>query len=131
MVHGHLGRSADREALRPHHRVLESGRAVAAPSLRATAVSMRLGVLLPAVLFCPSYLAGLAWVPAVLLCAGRLLVRPGVCAGVRLGVALAFQFLTGHAQIVCYEVYAIPLGAVAYLLCRREWQPGYLGRIVG
>ena len=82
-------------------------------------------------LFRPSYLAGLAWVPAVLLSAGRLLVQPNVRAGVLLGVALAFQFLTGHAQIVCYEVYALPLGAVAYLLCRREWQPGYLGRIVG
>jgi len=67
----------------------------------------------------PSYLAGLAWVPGVFLCAGRLLDRPGAWTGVVLGVVLCLQFLTGDAQIVCYTGYALLVAAAAVLAVRR------------
>jgi len=65
--------------------------------------------------FRPLYLAGLALVPLIGLAAGNVVVHPGVASGVLLGVALTVQLLTGHAQIVCYEIYALALAVPVYL----------------
>jgi hypothetical protein len=78
----------------------------------------------------PSYLAGLTWIPLVFLCAGRLVVRPGWWSAVFLGIAVTLQFLTGHAQIVCYTTYCLLVIAPVYLLCRREWSAEYLRRLM-
>lgn len=68
----------------------------------------------------PSYFAGLMWIPAVFLAAGVVVRRPSAGAGVLLGVAVAMQLLTGHAQIVCYTAYGIVIAAVADLLRRHR-----------
>ena len=78
----------------------------------------------------PSYLAGLAWVPGVFLCAGRLFDRPGPWAGAVLGLVLCLQFLTGDAQIVCYAAYGLLVAGAAALAVRRP-SPAFLGRLVG
>src|SRR5262245_1508021 len=75
-----------------------------------------------------SYLAGLAWVPAVLLCGARVLAHPTPARGVVLGVAVACQLLTGHAQMVCYTGYAMLLAGATYLLIGGEGTARDLGR---
>ena len=74
----------------------------------------------------PSYLAGHAWIPAVLLCAGRVLHRPNVAAALALGTVTALQLLTGHPQILCYSAYAVLAGALVYLALRRPFEPRLL-----
>src|SRR5437762_858989 len=71
----------------------------------------------------PSYFAGFAWIPGVLLCAGRLATAPSAARGVLLGLVLAAQFLAGQAQIVCYEAYVLTLlrAAPASPRWRRSW----------
>jgi hypothetical protein len=60
----------------------------------------------------PQYLAGLGWIPFVALGLRRLLQAPSVVRAVTLGVVVALQLATGHAQIVCYEAY----GAAAFVV---------------
>src|SRR5262249_24015441 len=69
----------------------------------------------------PSYLAGHAWIPAVLLCAGRVLHRPNVAAALALGTVTALQLLTGRPQILCYTAYAVLAGALVYVALRRPF----------
>lgn len=79
----------------------------------------------------PSYFAGLMWLPAVFAAAAVVVRRPSVRAGVLLGVALAFQVMTGHAQIVCYAAYGVAVAAAADLLQRRERDARRLRAIAG
>src|SRR5262245_23445336 len=76
----------------------------------------------------PSYLAALAWIPAVFFCAGRMVSSLRAWNAVLLGVALAFQFLTGAAQAVCYSVYAL-LVVTPVFLVRRPWRLRELVRL--
>src|SRR5262249_46503874 len=67
----------------------------------------------------PSYLAGHAWIPAVLLCATRVVHRPTIASALALAVVTAFQLLTGHPQIVCYTAYAVLAGALGFIAAQR------------
>lgn len=78
----------------------------------------------------PSYFAALAWIPGVLLAAGRVAVAPTVGRGAVLGLALAAQLLAGHAQIVCYEAYVLLLLVVAYRLLHSPPGRRYFLRLV-
>ncbi|MGH7894217.1 MAG: YfhO family protein [Candidatus Binatia bacterium] len=78
----------------------------------------------------PSYLAAIAWIPVVFLCAGRLVAAPTPWRGALLGAAVALQFLTGIAQHVCYEAYLLLLaGAVAWAM-RPAWDAAYARQLV-
>jgi hypothetical protein len=66
----------------------------------------------------PSYLFGLAWIPAVFLVAGRVVAAPGACIGCLLGIVVALMVLT-HPQLACFVGYALLLLLVAYLLVVR------------
>jgi len=100
-----------------------------APAAMLAAVAFMLNARVVLDLFRPPFLAGLAWIPCVFLCAGRVLVRPRATAGALLGVAVGLQFLTGHAQIVCYSAYGVALAAAVYLVARRERDPAYYARL--
>ena len=102
-----------------------------APAALLAAVAFMLNARVVLDLFRPPFLAGLAWIPCVFLCAGRVVVRPGAAAGALLGVAVGLQFLTGHAQIVCYSAYAVALATAVYLVARRERAPAYYARLAG
>ena len=78
----------------------------------------------------PSYFAGFAWIPGVLLCAGRLATAPSAARGVLLGLVLAAQFLAGQAQIVCYEAYVLTLLAAAHGLLYPPSSPAHVRRLV-
>ena len=79
----------------------------------------------------PSYLAGHAYIPAVLLCAGRIFHRPTVAGALWLGAAIALQLLTGHPQIVCYTAYAALAGGLVYLALRRPVGGRHLAGVAG
>jgi len=66
----------------------------------------------------PSYLFGLAWIPAVFLVAGRVLVEPHAWSGCLLGVVIALQVLT-YPQLACFIGYALFLLLVVHLLVVR------------
>jgi len=100
-----------------------------APAALLAAVAFMLNSRVVLDLFRPSFLAGLAWIPCIFLCAARVMTRPGPGPGAVLGVAVAFQILTGHAQIVCYTAYGIVLASVVYLLARLERAPAYYARL--
>jgi len=70
----------------------------------------------------PSFLIGSALIPLVFLLGGRLLAAPSLGRGAALGVALALQVLSGHAQIVVYNAYAAGFAALAWLLLS-GWRP--------
>lgn len=78
----------------------------------------------------PMYLAGLSWIPIVCLLLLRLLAAPSPGRAVLLGGALALQFLTGNAQIVCYEAYTLLLVVgPALVLLRGPGDRRYVGRL--
>jgi hypothetical protein len=79
----------------------------------------------------PSYLAGHAWIPAVLLWAARVLHRPTVAGALALGVVMALQLLTGHPQILCYTAYAALAGGLVYVAMRRPVDPRHLAAVGG
>src|SRR5262249_3599830 len=56
----------------------------------------------------PSYLFGLAWIPAVFLVAGRVVAAPDACIGCLLGIVFALMVLT-HPQLACFVGYALLL----------------------
>src|SRR5262249_57668240 len=63
----------------------------------------------------PSYLFGLAWIPAVFLIAGRVVAAPGACIGCLLGIVGALMVLT-HPQLACFVGYGLLLLLLPYLL---------------
>src|SRR5262249_56717339 len=79
----------------------------------------------------PSYLAGHAWIPAVLLWAARVFHRPTVAGALALGVVMALQLLTGHPQILCYTAYAVLAGGLVYVAMRRPVDPRHLAAVGG
>ena len=100
-----------------------------APAALVAAVAFMLNARIMLDLFRPPFLAGLAWIPCVFLCAGHVVVGPRAAAGVLLGVAVGLQILTGHAQIVCYSAYGIALAAAVYLVARRERDAAYYAQL--
>ncbi len=79
----------------------------------------------------PMYLFGLAWIPMVVLFAGRLIVAPTIVGGLGLGIATALQLLTGHAQMVCYEAYlGLLVGMPASLVLARKHGGAYVRAIL-
>ncbi len=79
----------------------------------------------------PSYLAGHAWIPAVLLCAARVIHRPTVAGALALGGVTALQLLTGHPQIVCYTAYAVLAGALVHIASRKPRELRHLATVAG
>jgi hypothetical protein len=75
----------------------------------------------------PSYLFGLAWIPAVFLLAGRAVAAPSAWAGCLLGIVVALQVLT-YPQIACFAGYALLLLLSVRLLIVRPSRP-YLRRL--
>jgi hypothetical protein len=77
------------------------------------------------------YLMGLAWMPFAALGLARLLASPTALHTVALALVLALQFLTGHAQIVCYEAYcALVLGLMAYAVGGASREVGHVRRVL-
>lgn len=53
----------------------------------------------------PNMLQALAYVPLILWCVERLVMKPGITASVLLGLALGLQLLAAHAQVTLYTIY--------------------------
>ena len=71
---------------------------------------------------------GAAWLPLLLLLAERLVRRRTLLDAIWLGLALALQFLAGHAQLWFYSVWAVMIYALAraWSLRREQPQTGYV-----
>jgi hypothetical protein len=108
---------------------LACGRAVglSAPAAALTAAGFMLDSTFLAERAHPSYLFGLAWIPAVFLVSGRAVAAPGACTGCLLGLVVALQVLT-YPQLVCFLAYALLLLLSVHLLIARPSLP-YLRRL--